>query len=45
MSFKVLASKAAAALDKELMTSGGFTLDQLVCLPPKSCPRQAAIRH
>lgn len=30
MTFKVLAAKAAAALDKELMSSGGFSIDQLM---------------
>jgi NAD(P)H-hydrate epimerase len=30
MSFKVLSAKVAAQVDQELMSTGGFSIDQLV---------------
>ncbi|KAG4222516.1 hypothetical protein PC116_g29010 [Phytophthora cactorum] len=30
MAFKTLSAKAAAALDKELMSTGAFSIDQLM---------------
>jgi len=32
MSLKVLSAKLAASVDQELMSSGGFSIDQLVSL-------------
>lgn len=32
MSFKVLSAKLAASVDQELMSSGGFSIDQLVSI-------------
>lgn len=43
MGMKYLGAKAAAALDKELMSSGAFTIDQLMELAGLSVSQAGAL--